>query len=150
MVTRSKTALVLVAPTLLVAAAAATLAGGAGGPGGARRTLDTLPAPDTRPALARSWPGFLRTPEHAGVAPVVGPTSGRLRWQRRLEGPIAPGAAIGSNGVAYVASNAGVLHAIRVSDGRDLWRFDGHGGHRARPSTGPAIPRHRAGLSPRF
>jgi outer membrane protein assembly factor BamB len=86
-----------------------------------------------------AWPAFLRTPRHAGVAPVSGPTSGRLRWRRRLEGPIAPGPAVASNGVAYVASNAGVLHAIRISDGRDLWRFEGHGGYGSDLSTVPVL-----------
>jgi outer membrane protein assembly factor BamB len=56
---------------------------------------------------------------------VTGPSSGRVRWRRQLEGAITPGVVISAGDVAYAASNAGVLHAISVATGRDVWTFNG-------------------------
>lgn len=85
------------------------------------------------------WPGFARDPRHGGAADVVGPRDGKIRWQRHLEGPVVPGPAVGKNGVVYAASNGGVLHAIALDSGHDLWSFDGGGSYGQDLSTTPAL-----------
>ena len=87
---------------------------------------------------AGGWASFGHDPAHSGTAPVRGPRTGRLRWTRRLEGPIAPGTAV-AGATAYAASNGGVLHAIDVVTGRDRWRFDAQGSYGSDLSTVPAV-----------
>jgi len=99
-----------------------------------------------------NWASLLHTASHFGAAPVAGPSRARVRWQRRLEGPIVPGPVAAGN-VAYVASNGGVLHAIDVRSGRDRWSFSGGGHYGSDLSTAPTVladglilwpgPRHR-------
>ena len=55
-----------------------------------------------------------------------------------------PGPVVDRGGVAYAASNGGVLHAIDVESGRDRWKFDGGGSYGDDLSTSPLIT--RAGL----
>ena len=62
----------------------------------------------------------------------------RIRWTRRLEGPIVPGP-VSVGGVAYVASNAGVLHAIDIASGKDRWSFNGGGAYGSDLSTAPTV-----------
>jgi hypothetical protein len=86
------------------------------------------------------WPGFAHDARHGGAAVVVGPHSARIRWQRKLEGPVVPGAAVGPHDVVYAASNGGVLHAIDLKSGKDVWSFDGGGAYGfADLSTVPAL-----------
>lgn len=102
-----------------------------------------VPRPALRGSPARAsyapWPGFGHDAMHSGAAPVVGPQEGRIRWQRLLEGAVVPGPAVGAGGVAYAASNGGVLHAIDVATGRDRWTFDGGGGYGSDLTTVPAV-----------
>lgn len=70
------------------------------------------------------WPTLLHSGSHFGAATVAGPSTGHVRWQRRLEGPITPGPVTVGN-TAYVASNGGVLHAIDIQTGKDRWSFRG-------------------------
>jgi outer membrane protein assembly factor BamB len=72
------------------------------------------------------WTTLLRGPSHYGAAAAVGPQSAHVRWQRNLGSGIVAGPVTRGN-VAYVASDGGVLHAIDISTGRDLWTFDGGG-----------------------
>jgi outer membrane protein assembly factor BamB len=44
---------------------------------------------------------------------------------------VTPGPVVGSDGIIYLASNAGILHAIDPATGKDLWTVDGGG-----PATG--------------
>lgn len=99
------------------------------------------PEPATPPAEASyaPWPMALHDPRHSASSPVEGPTKGRIAWRRRLEGPVVPGPVVGKGGVAYAASNGGVLHALRVSDGKELWRFDGGGSYGIDLSSSPAV-----------
>ncbi|MEU4670416.1 PQQ-binding-like beta-propeller repeat protein [Amycolatopsis sp. NPDC023774] len=53
-----------------------------------------------------------------------GPTRGTIRWQRRLEGATTPGPVVGADGTVFIASNAGVLHALDPADGHDKWIYD--------------------------
>lgn len=86
------------------------------------------------------WPGFSRDARHSGAAAVVGPQTAKIRWQRKLEGPVVPGPAVGAHDVVYAASNGGVLHAIDLKTGKDVWSFDGGGPYGfADLSTVPAL-----------
>lgn len=73
------------------------------------------------------WPEALHDPAHSAGASVIGPFTGRLEWSRQLLGSITPGPSIGANGDIYVATNAGVLHALDPATGADLWTFNGGG-----------------------
>jgi outer membrane protein assembly factor BamB len=87
----------------------------------------------------RDWSTLLDGASHFGVSPADGPQTGRLRWQRRLEGPIVQGPVTHGN-VAYVSSTKGILHAIDLASGRDLWSFNGGAGaSTADLSTSPTV-----------
>jgi outer membrane protein assembly factor BamB len=68
----------------------------------------------------------LHDARHSGSSPVAGPTRGRIRWQRKLEGGVTPGPVIGEDGTIYASSNAGILHAIDPATGKDRWTYDSH------------------------
>ena len=70
------------------------------------------------------WPAAMHDSRHSGVSDADGPTAGRVRWQRTLEGPVASGAVTGRDGTIYVASNGGVLHALDPATGVDRWTYD--------------------------
>jgi outer membrane protein assembly factor BamB len=76
---------------------------------------------------AAPWPEALHDPTHSAGASVIGPSAGKLEWSRQLVGSITPGPSIGANGLIYVATNAGVLHALDPATGADLWTFNGGG-----------------------
>jgi outer membrane protein assembly factor BamB len=82
----------------------------------------------TAPAQAAGtapWPEALHDAAHSAGSSTVGPSTGHLEWSRQLEGSITPGPSIGANGVIYVATNGGVLHALDPATGTDLWTFNG-------------------------
>ncbi|HEX4225583.1 MAG TPA: PQQ-binding-like beta-propeller repeat protein [Pseudonocardiaceae bacterium] len=79
-----------------------------------------------RPATASPWPSALHDARHSGVSSSAGPTTGRIRWQRKLEDAVVPGPVIGGDGTIYVSSNAGILHAIDPATGNDRWTYDSH------------------------
>ncbi len=62
-----------------------------------------------------------------------------MRWRRRLEGAVVPGPAVGRGNVAYASSNGGVLHAIDVRSGRDVWPYDGGAPYGSDLSTTPLV-----------
>lgn len=88
-----------------------------------------------------AWPGAVHDARHSSaVAPdVVGPQSGQVKWERRLEGSVTPGPALGHDGTVYVASNAGTLHALDPTTGADRWTFGGGGRYGNDLSTTPAV-----------
>ncbi len=147
--------LLLLLPILLLAGLSVLLSacGGGGGssPAHSSPTSDagvpaSGPIPPSRPLkgtvaepAAAPWPQFARTAGRSGGAPVLGPQSDAVRWRRQLEGPVVPGPAVGPGGVVYAASNGGVLHALDLRTGRDLWTFDGGGGYGVDLSTVPAL-----------
>lgn len=90
--------------------------------------LHALAVPATAPGTAAwsLWPSALHDARHSGSATTVGPTTGRIRWQRKLDGAVTPGPVIGTDGTIYVSSNAGVLHAIDPATGHDRWTYDAH------------------------
>lgn len=71
------------------------------------------------------WTEALHDATHSARSSAIGPSTGHLEWLRQLEGGITPGPSIGANGVIYVATNGGVLHALDPSTGADLWTFNG-------------------------
>lgn len=109
---------------------------------GARRTAPAPAQLPAEPAAVRAdgpWPGYERDGRHSSSIGVVGPQRGRIRWTRRLEGPVVPAPVVGRGGVVYAASNGGVLHAIDLRSGRDRWRFDAGASYGSDLSTGPAV-----------
>ncbi|HEY3471619.1 MAG TPA: PQQ-binding-like beta-propeller repeat protein [Amycolatopsis sp.] len=86
----------------------------------------TSPAPRAAPGTAAwaPWPSALHDARHSGASTSDGPTTGRVRWRRKLEGAVTPGPVVGADGTIYAASNGGVLHALDPADGRDRWTYD--------------------------
>lgn len=82
--------------------------------------------PATTAAAWSAWPAALHDARHSGSSPAAGPTSGRIRWQRDLGDGITPGPVTGADGTIYVATNAGILHAIDPATGADRWTYDSH------------------------
>jgi outer membrane protein assembly factor BamB len=79
------------------------------------------------PADAAPWPMALSDARHAGTSSATGPVTGHVEWTRDLGSNITPGPVVGADGTIYVASNAGVLHALDPSTGADRWTFAGQG-----------------------
>ena len=86
--------------------------------GETRAGASSLPAP---------WPTALHDARHSATSTAIGPQTGTVLWTRQLEGNVTPGPVVGSDGTIYLASNAGVLHAIDPATGKDLWAVDGGG-----------------------
>ena len=82
------------------------------------------PAQPAGHAVWAPWPSALHDARHGGAAEGIGPAAGTIRWRRRLEGPVTPGPVVGPDGTIYVASNAGVLHALDPATGKDRWVYD--------------------------
>ena len=87
------------------------------------------PVPDD----AASWPMALFDARHTGTSSATGPMTGHVEWTRDLGNNITPGPVVGADGTIYVATNAGVLHALDPSTGADQWTFAGQG-----TSAGPS------------
>ncbi len=124
---------------------------GCGGGGSMVSHAPVVPrVPDAGPvnSAGGGWPALLHGPSHFGAATVTGPQTARVRWRRSLQGAIVPGPVVTGSGVAYVASDAGVLHAIDVSTGKDRWRFDGGGSYGSDLSTAPLVLGDRRVLWP--
>ena len=79
-------------------------------------------------AAAPGWPMALHDARHSGVAPVDGPTDGHVLWKRDLGSAVTPGPVVAANGTIYVATDAGVLHAINPANGSDLWTLQAPSG----------------------
>jgi outer membrane protein assembly factor BamB len=145
--TRHLLAVFLLLPALTLAACggggsstASAPSSEAGAPSGAVAPSKPLSGPVAyAPSPLGAWPGFAREGRHSGSEAAVGPQSAHVLWKRRLGGPVVPGPAIGKGGVVYAAANDGVLHAIDLRDGHDLWSFDGGAGYGQDLSTVPAL-----------
>ncbi len=85
------------------------------------------------------WPQALHDAQHSGASTSTGPTTGRVRWSRRLEGNVTPGPVVAQDGTIYAASNGGVLHALDPRTGQDRWTVDGGGSYGSDLSTSPAV-----------
>ena len=86
--------------------------------------LEPVPDAAAGPPTWTPWPAAMHDARHSGVSSADGPTAGRVRWRRTLEGPVASGAVVGRDGTIYVASNGGVLHALDPATGADRWTYD--------------------------
>ena len=87
------------------------------------------PVPDG----AAPWPMALFDARHTGTSTATGPVTGHVAWTRDLGSNVTPGPVVGADGTIYVATNAGVLHALDPSTGADQWTFAGRG-----TSAGPS------------
>lgn len=85
------------------------------------------------------WPMAMRDAQHSGQSSVAGPTTGNLRWIRRLEGNVTPGPVVGADGTIYLSSNAGILHAIAPVTGEDRWTLDSGSPSGGDLSSSPAV-----------
>ena len=128
----------LVLATLLVGVALIAGCGSGDSASSAATPEGTAPPISQASASYAQWAGALRDPRHTSTATGKGPTSGEIRWKRKLEGPVVPGPAIAKDGTIYEASNGGVLHAFDP-DGAELWSFDGGSPYGSDLSTTPAI-----------
>jgi outer membrane protein assembly factor BamB len=106
-------------------------------------TASTPPPIATQPpghASWAPWPSALHDARHSGSSTFAGPTAGKLRWRRHLEGAVTPGPVIGPDGTIYAASNGGVLHALDPATGADRWTYDcGTTGGRDDLSVSPLV-----------
>jgi outer membrane protein assembly factor BamB len=99
-----------------------------------------------RPASADAgrvpqWGSAVHDAMHSGTTSALGPEKGTIRWKRQLEGVVTPGPVVGADGTVYAASNGGVLHAIDIKTGKDIWKLDGGGNYGNDLSSSPAILR---------
>jgi outer membrane protein assembly factor BamB len=85
------------------------------------------------------WPSELHDARHSGSATTTGPTTGKIRWRRHLAGGVTEGAAVGADGTIYIASDAGILHAIDPSTGKDRWTYDAHATTKTDLSVSPLV-----------
>jgi outer membrane protein assembly factor BamB len=85
------------------------------------------------------WPSELHDARHSGSATTAGPTAGKIRWRRNLAGGVTEGAVVGADGTIYVASDAGILHAIDPSTGKDRWTYDAHATTETDLSVSPLV-----------
>lgn len=97
------------------------------------------PAPPAPHRGGAPWPMASHDVGHSGRSPNQGPTTGRLRWIRRLEGNVTPGPVVGVDGTIYLASNAGILHALDPATGADIWTVKAEGESGTDLSASPAI-----------
>ena len=72
---------------------------------------------------ADAWPMLHGGPSHRGAAPSAAPVSGAVAWTASLGAPASASPAV-ANGAVYAASEAGVVAAYSLDDGRPLWRYD--------------------------
>jgi len=88
-----------------------------------------------------AWPEGLHDSAHSATASVTGPSTGRVEWTRALGANITPGPVVAADGTIYVATGAGVLHALNPTTGADLWTFDGGGPYTGETdlSTSPLV-----------
>jgi len=87
------------------------------------------------------WPMAMHDATHSATSAAVGPHTGTIAWTRDLGGNVTPSPVVGSDGTIYLASNAGVLHALDPLTGADRWTFDGGGpfGGETDLSTSPVV-----------
>ena len=102
-------------------------------------SASTTSAGDTRAAPASAWPTASGDAGRTSPATATGPQTGRIAWQRHLEGAVTPGPVVGIDGSVLAASNGGVLHALDPADGSDRWTYDGGGSYGSDLSTSPAV-----------
>lgn len=104
------------------------------GCGAADQEVGAEPSDPTVPVVASGtpghqswapWPSALHDARHSGASPGLGPQQGVEVWRRHLStGALPAGPVVGSVHMAFLVDNAGTLHAVDLSDGRDRWTAD--------------------------
>jgi outer membrane protein assembly factor BamB len=102
------------------------------------KALDAPAAVPSTPTWT-AWPSELHDARHSGSATTAGPTTSKIRWRRNLAGGVTEGAVAGADGTIYVASDAGILHAIDPSTGKDRWTYDAHATTETDLSVSPLV-----------
>ncbi|HTU75858.1 MAG TPA: PQQ-binding-like beta-propeller repeat protein [Trebonia sp.] len=85
------------------------------------------------------WPSELHDARHSGSATVAGPATGKIRWRRELAGGVTQGAVVAADGTIYIASDAGILHALDPSTGKDRWTYNAHATTKTDLSVSPLV-----------
>jgi outer membrane protein assembly factor BamB len=103
--------------------------------------IKTFDAPAAVPGTPTwtAWPSELHDARHSGSATTAGPVTGKIRWRRNLAGGVTEGAVVGADGTIYVASDAGILHAIDPSTGKDRWTYDARATTKTDLSVSPLV-----------
>jgi len=130
----------VVARRILGATACAGLAAGAFA--SAVHPARSHPGPPPGPPDAEHgspWPVASHDVGHSGRSAHAGPTTGMLRWVRRLDGDVTPGPVVGADGTIYLATNAGTLHALDPRTGQDRWVVRSGGTTTTDLSSSPAV-----------
>jgi glucose dehydrogenase len=70
-----------------------------------------------------------------GTFTAVDPATGRIRWQRKVEGPLRYGGAVATAGGLVFFPQAAYLNAVDAETGRLLWRHEMDGGPVGPPIT---------------
>src|SRR5687767_9142894 len=73
-------------------------------------------------APAERWAQFRGTPALVGTSLASLPPTPKLLWTYDATDPIESSAAI-ADGVVYVGSQSGVLHAVNLADGSAKWKY---------------------------
>ncbi len=76
-----------------------------------------------------AWPMFRGSPSLSGISTVPLPSPLKLRWSYQAKDSIESSAAI-VDGVVYVGSADGFLHAVDLATGQLRWQYRGEGRHR--------------------
>jgi outer membrane protein assembly factor BamB len=90
-------------------------------------------------AAPTAWPQASGDAGRTSPSIAAGPQTATVRWRRRLEGAVVPGAVVGIDGSVLQASNGGVLHALDPATGGDRWTFNGGTSYGSDLSTSPAV-----------
>lgn len=108
-------------------------------PAATRPTASTARAPLALPTAPTAWSQASGDAARSSATATIGPQQATVRWQRRLEGAVTPGAAVGTDGSVLLASDGGVLHALDPATGSDRWTVGGGGRYGSDLSTTPAV-----------
>ena len=91
-------------------------------------------------APATTWPQFRGTPSLAGTTQATVPAQPKVQWTYDAGDAIDSSAAI-VDGVVYVGSANGVLHAVSLADGKPKWTYQA-----SEDGIGESSPTVAAGL----
>jgi eukaryotic-like serine/threonine-protein kinase len=73
-------------------------------------------------AFADDWPMHRGTPALTGRATSPAPAKPALKWTFKAGKPVVGGAAIAGDRV-FFGDNSGVIRAVSLTDGKELWKF---------------------------
>src|SRR3954452_12095125 len=85
----------------------------------------------TSPSRAE-WPMHRGNPQLQGHTDSPAPTAPTLAWSFKAPKPIKGGAAI-AGGRVFFGDDGGVVHALQLADGKEVWTFKTEGPIEATP-----------------